>query len=586
MKKTIKIILIFLFAFIVFGLGKEVNANSIYKISMDIYINEDGEANVTEVWNCFVNKGTEAYHPYYNLGSSKIKDLQVQENGKKYETLDFWDASGTFSDKAYKCGVNYISQGVELCWGIGQYGFHTYTIQYTITDFIMQLSDSQMLNWTFIPYDFSESIGNVNIKIHTYFNMSNAVRTYGFGNHLGLAYVRNGNIEMYSLGVLKKSEYMSLLVKFPANTFNVKNISTYNFDDCYRFTVESNILYTVNRYKYRINSLAQQIEITFYNGYILFAKCFPFILIFIVIIGLIDEIFYNSKLKFGVSGKRMPHNLSYCRNIPFNNDIFRAYYIGYEYKLLKNKTDILGAIILKWLYEGKIKIEQKDMGKVFKRENTQIILKNTVPSSIENDYERDLFIMLLEASKDGILENNEFTEWCSSSYHSILSWFNDILYQEKMKLVDDGLIKQKTVSKFWKLKEDLYIATPELKQKAIELAGLKKFLKDYTLISNKESIEVSLFEEYLIYAQMMGIAKIVGKEFKKLYPEIIKQSKYVSYDNISFIDSCSYSGVSTAKRSMSRASNHSSGDSGSFGGGSSSGGSGSFGGGGGGGGFR
>ena len=66
MKKTIKIILVFLFSFILLGLGKGVKANSISKISMDIYINNKGEATVTEVWNCTANQGTEVYHPYYN----------------------------------------------------------------------------------------------------------------------------------------------------------------------------------------------------------------------------------------------------------------------------------------------------------------------------------------------------------------------------------------------------------------------------------------------------------------------------------------------------------------------------------------
>ena len=42
------------------------------------------------------------------------------------------------------------------------------------------------------------------------------------------------------------------------------------------------------------------------------------------------------------------------------------------------------------------------------------------------------------------------------------------------------------------------------------------------------AIEVKLFEEYLILAQMMGIAKKVAKQFKNLYPEII----YTSYDYI------------------------------------------------------
>ena len=115
--------------------------------------------------------------------------------------------------------------------------------------------------------------------------------------------------------------------------------------------------------------------------------------------------------------------------------------------------------------------------------------------------------------------------------------------------------------------------TPQLRKEAEELAGLKRYLEDYSLIKEREAIEVHLFEEYLIYAQMMGIAKKVIKQFKDLYPELIEKSIYCSYDNIIFIQVCSSNGISEARAAESaaeaRASSYSSG-----GGGFSSGGGG------------
>ena len=43
------------------------------------------------------------------------------------------------------------------------------------------------------------------------------------------------------------------------------------------------------------------------------------------------------------------------------------------------------------------------------------------------------------------------------------------------------------------------------------LAGLKRYLNEYTLIKEREAIEVKLFEEYLIFGQIMGIANKVAK---------------------------------------------------------------------------
>ena len=192
--------------------------------------------------------------------------------------------------------------------------------------------------------------------------------------------------------------------------------------------------------------------------------------------------------------------------------------------------------------------------------------------------ERRLFDMLYTASQDGILENKEFEKWCNKSYSRVLKWFDKILSEQKRKLIEEGLITVEEKKMFKIFKNKIDVATPALKEEAIQLAGLKKFLKEYTLIKDREAIEVTLFEEYLIYAQMMGIAKQVAKDFKDVYPEIIEQSKFTSYDNIIIINSYAAHGISTARSAESRARNYSSGGGGFSSGG---GGGGSFGGGGG-----
>lgn len=577
MKRYLKIFLILLFGLFILGFNKNVEANSISKISMDIYIDNNGEATITEVWDCYNNQGTEAYHPYYNLGSSEIKNLTVSESGKTYTTLSTWETSGSLSDKAYKCGINKISNGVELCWGISQYGSHKYTVQYTITNFITELTDSQMLYWTFIPYDFSTSIGSVYIKVHTNFNIPDSVGVWGYGNYGGTAYVYDGYIEMQSDGNLDTNEYMTMLVQFPSNSFYTSNSLNHDFNYYLNMAEEGSTKY---------NEKSIGIGTIIIGILAMLTNLFPIILIIIIIL-LAGKNSASSKLNFGAEGKKMPSDLQYYRDIPCKKDIFRAYYIGYHYGLLKNKTDILGAIILKWMKDSIIRVEQKESGMIFKKENTVIILNETNPDMIENKQEKAIFQMLYEASKDGVLENKEFEKWCNKSYSRILRWFDNILDQQQDKLVGEGLITKEEKTDFKIFKSTTYTTTPELKQEAIEMAGLKKYLKDYTLIKDREAIEVVMFEEYLIYAQIMGIAKEVAKEFKDLYPEIIEQSNFSSYDNIIFINVCAAQGISKAQRAKSvaeaRASSYSSGGGGFSSGG---GGGGSFGGGGGGGGFR
>lgn len=562
MKKVLKIFLFSLFLFIIFTISNKVHANSIQKISMDIYVDSTGTATITEVWNCNVSEGTEVYHPYYNLGNSKIENLTVSEGTTKYQTLSSWKTSGNLSSKAYKCGIHHISNGVELCWGISKYGIHSYTIKYNITNFVSQLSDSQIIYWTLIPYDFSNSIGNVYIKIHTDFPIPDSIDVWGYGN-TGTAYVYDGYIEMQSDGRLPKEDYMTILVKFPLGTFKTTNKLDKSFNDYYEMAEEGSIPHENKASIFQIISM-----------------CIP---IFIAAISILAVAACQTKYDLGIKGKNIPKDVAYYRDIPCQNNLFKSYYIGYQYGIIKNKTDILGAIILKWLKDDLIKIEQKEKGTIFKKENTILILTHTNQSLITDKDESELFFMLYTASKDGILENNEFEKWCSKNYSKILSWFDNIIKKEQNRLINEGKIVLEKQKSFKIFTRKVYKFNAELRQDAFNLGGLKKFLLDYSLIKEREAIEVHLFEEYLIYAQILGIAKKVASQFKDLYPDMIEQSHYTSYDNILFIHMCASSGISHANSAKSRAESYSSGGGGFS---SSGGGGGSFGGGGGGGGFR
>ena len=196
----------------------------------------------------------------------------------------------------------------------------------------------------------------------------------------------------------------------------------------------------------------------------------------------------------------------------------------------------------------------------------------------EDSKEQRIYSMIYEASGDGILEKKELEKWCRGKYNTILDWFDEILKEEKNKLVQEGLIVKKEVTTMKIFKSTKYEVTNELTEIAMQLAGLKKYLKEYTLIKEREAIEVQLFENYLVYAQLMGIAKEVAKEFKDLYPEIIEQSHYSSYDDVLFIHYCSRSGIASANSARQAAQSYSSGGGGFSSGG---GGGGSFGGGGG-----
>ena len=563
MKKVFKILFFALLAYALFTLGKTVSANSINRISMDIFVDSNGNANVTETWNCYSNQSTEIYHPYYNLGNSEITNLSVSMDSTQFETLSSWDTSASFDEKAYKAGINRVSNGVELCWGISEYGTNIYTVNYTITNFVSNLTDSQMIYWTLIPYDFSDSIGQVFINISSDLYFPSSIDVWGYGNEGGTAYVDNGTITMTSEGTINRNEYMTILVKLPSGTFNTKNNLNQNFEYYYNLAEEG-----VNR-----NETVENTVITI----------LPFIIFIIIMVFAIVTSKLGSsqeqRLNFENNGNKLPKtkDIPYFRDIPCNKDLFQAFFIGYQFKIVKKRTDLLGSVILKWVRDKKVTLK-KDEGKSSK---TSIILNEELISSLEDEEEQKLYKMFFEASKDGILEDSEFTKWCNTNYSKILGWFDTIIDKEKDKLVKDGLLLEKPKTLF---KSAKYTVTPELRQQALNIAGLKKYLNDYTLISEREAPDVVLFEDYLILAQMFGIADKVAENFKKLYPDLITETNFYSYDNINFVHIYAVHAMTSAHSAHYAAASRYSGGGGGFSVGG--GGGGSFGGGGGGGGRR
>ena len=558
MKKVFKILFFALLAYALFTLGKTVSANSINRISMDIFVDSNGNANVTETWNCYSNQSTEIYHPYYNLGNSEITNLSVSMDSTQFETLSSWDTSGSFDEKAYKAGINRVSNGVELCWGISEYGTNIYTVNYTITNFVSNLTDSQMIYWTLIPYDFSDSIGQVFINISSDLYFPSSIDVWGYGNEGGTAYVDNGTITMTSEGTLNRNEYMTILVKLPSGTFNTKNNLNQNFEYYYNLAEEG-----VNR-----NKTVENTVITI----------LPFIIFIIIMVFAIVTSKLGSsqeqRLNFENNGNKLPKtkDIPYFRDIPCNKDLFQAFFIGYQFKIVKKRTDLLGSVILKWVRDKKVTLK-KDEGKSSKM---SIILNEELISSLEDEEEQKLYKMFFEASKDGILEDSEFTKWCNTNYSKILGWFDTIIDKEKDKLVKDGLLLEKPKTLF---KSAKYTVTPELRQQALNIAGLKKYLNDYTLISEREAPDVVLFEDYLILAQMFGIADKVAENFKKLYPDLITETNFYSYDNINFVHIYAVHAMTSAHSAHYAAASRYSGGGGGFSVGG--GGGGSFGGGGG-----
>lgn len=570
MKKIILFISLLIFPFI-------VNASTISKIDMDIVLSDNGKAIVTETWDANVTEGTEGWHPYYNIGESEINVISATMDGRSYQVVDYWNESSSLSSKSYKAGIyKPNSYEVDVVFGITSYGRHTYVIKYEITNFVSSLLDADMIYWQLFPYDFSAEPDNVTIKISGPSSYPDTLDVWGFGMYDAPCYVKDGAIYMTSDGRISSGEYLTLLAKFPKGTFESNSILNHNFE-YYLSMAQEGATPSIHKPEKKKSRLAEFI------GH--FVGTLFTLGIFSVIGVAGTRASKNNKYNFGTAGKKLG-DVPNFRDIPCDKDIYYAFWIADTYDIIKNQNDFLGAVLLKWIHDGNVTIEKIETKILFKTKEESVVTFVRKPEDA-NRKEQDLYDYMYEASGDGKLETNEFKKWCKKNYTKIFNWFDDCLKFERDELVNRNLIANNEYEggKIIKYKYHQFDISDRIREEAIKLKGLKQFFKEFSRIDEKEPIEVKLWNEYLMYAQILGMADEVMKQFRKLYPEVLTEMETYNYnyDAFLFAHSISSEGINAASAARSAAENYSSGGGGFSSGG---GGGGSFGGGGGGGGFR
>lgn len=529
-------------------------ANSIDSINMDIYVDNNGTAHITEEWVTYLNEGTEGYKPYYNLGTSEISNFKVSMNNVPYTFNSNYNVNDSFDKKKYTNGFNYIDNGVELCFGISEYGSNNYILSYDISNFVVNTSDGyQMIYWTLFPYNYNPSPDNVSIKVHSDFKYNDNLLIWGYGKYGAPTYVSDGSIIMNSDGTVYSSEYLTLLVKFDSGTFNLSTNVDKSFDEYFKMAEDGADIYVPPKSKATLKEI--------------FLSILPIVVSFgtialIVIIAVVNGYGYKNNKK--INKKNVP----LFRDIPCNKDIYYANTLVKLNSLAGYKeTNIFGAIILKWIKENKIVFRKAEKDK-----NNNIDL--TLNPTFDNPLEKELFDIMYKASKDGILEAKELEKWCKDNYSKFFNLFERINKVEIEKLKKDGHIYKRKNKRECKR---VNVMDDTIYDDSVKLFGLKKFLTEFSNMKTRETLEVHIWDEYLMFAYIFGIADKVAKQLKELYPEVLVNND-IDYGTLVYINHISTSSVSAASSARSS----------SGGGGYSSGGGGggSFGGGGGGGGFR
>lgn len=241
------------------------NGNVIHSIDMEIYIDENGNAEVTEIWNCTTeyvewidgyefNAERNFVHHYKNISSSDITDFIVtDEDGVVYKDLNshsfFYDINKSvgwsylggelvgrrLSEHKYKSTINESRRGgTELCWAISETGEKTYILDYKIKNFIKQFADAQAISMVLIPADLTpKPIGEVTITIFAEEKFPDDLQLWAAGNNNYTFELEDGVIKYNSQGTITALESVDLLVKFPVDMFMTNRETAALYESCF-----------------------------------------------------------------------------------------------------------------------------------------------------------------------------------------------------------------------------------------------------------------------------------------------------------------------------------------------------------------
>ena len=464
-----------------------LGAQEIRSLDIGVWIHPDGSAHIAQEWDVNVVRGTEWYIPIGNLGKMEIYGLEVNENGFEFESDGRnWDSSRSLEEKTGRCGIIDKGDGVELCWGQGAYGDHKWRVDYEVSGLVQSLKDYDAFNFMFVNPDMIAGPQSVSVVIHNETGgeewTSENVKVWGFGTN-GDVYVTDGEVICSVEEPMSRSEKVILMVRFD------KGLMTP--------ALSRNIKFSKMERKAKKGSDYDSEEAP--EGFIL-----------LLIGGALFALWYAFQKMTGrtlskkIYGKHKVEG--WYRDIPEDGDLFASYYIldcGERFGSGSHDRDLVGSVFLKWVLEGKSVPEQNPAKP--KRLNLRLFPEKL--EEMKDGPEKELYRMALKASgANNVLEDKEFERWSENHYEQIFDWPSTVKADGKSTLMKKGLV-------------NIYnISSAEGKVKACQVQQFKNFLKDFTISGERGVGEVVLWRDYLIFAQLYGIADKVASQLKKLYP--------------------------------------------------------------------
>ena len=465
-------------------------ANNVSEIDIDVSIEADGSAYVVQNWQGEFDEGTENYIPI-STKDIGISEFKVSDEEGEYLFCDDWDIDADFDSKRRKCGINETSDGVELCFGISDYGEKSYKIEYVVTDFIKGYDDYDGTNFMFINPNMSTFPTNGKITISladgTPLDENNA-GIWAF-RYDGEVIFRNGKVEAYTNAPLDGDAAMIVMLRLDKGIVMPETELDYSFDEVKDRAFEGSDYYDEE------------------GG--IFETIIGLVVMIAMVAAVVLVVGFFVKRKREI--KKFYKNADYYRETPNGGNIEMSYFLSQNFDVAANDSLIIGALLLKMINTGNITPETEQnvgiFGKIKQKVNLHLVKEP------ESEAEKRLYrVLVAAAGEDGILQEKELENYAYQNPKSVRGIIEASKDSGEATLCDAGGFSDGSGNCI----RDL---TQKGKQELAQVIGLKKYLEDFSLIAERGINETVIWQDYMIYAALFGIADKVMKEFEKVYPD-------------------------------------------------------------------
>lgn len=518
MKRIYKTIVKTIFIIGLILLPKTSFADEFKSIDMDISIDKDGVANVSETWNIDEdNKDyTERYKLIENLRGLKIEDFSLSANGKDFERIEPWDTDKSFEEKSYKYGMIDRDDEVELCWGISSYTDNTYTLKYKINPLVIGLNNADMVFFQFVGSNFDPKPENVSITINGYEKFLEDIKMWGFGL-VGEINNENGTIVLRSKGEV---DYTTIMLKFPKGYFN----TSYREDKSFKDYAEKAVV--DSKWEEKEGSVDTE-------PVPLFVKVILAILPVAILSGIFAGI-RGYKLHFDenniINDNRLKKAKSYKNefesHIPYEGNIEDLYFLlnrAYPYEV--SPENFIDAFILKWIYDKNINLTEDKHPKI------EIISRPKNMGQVEEEF-FDIVEESRKYSKDGLVSEKNIAKYFRKNKEEVEDFYDNFIDSSKNALIENGYLKEVTYQKKF-LNTKRSGTELEVTDKGINLyenlIKFKNYLLDYENVEKRNPEEINTWDMFIIYAAIFGISEKVFAKFENTYPEFYTRTYFAPY---------------------------------------------------------